>query len=126
MKFLQYRSIYVKVRFMTEVAERRVHEIATIRVAGTVQEDGWVIATSDTNGNSHRIRSREIDGYMNQATPPISRQDLLARAESWVRRGDTEELYLTDFRESLGRLVSILLHRGIDSPEDVLKEKGIL
>ncbi|MBI2008805.1 hypothetical protein HYS84_00150 [Candidatus Saccharibacteria bacterium] len=111
---------------MAEVAERRSHKIATVGVAGVLHESIWSIATMATDGIFHEIRSREIDGYMNQASPPISRQDFLARAEGWVRQEDMEKLYLEDFREALGRLVSILLHRHEEAPEKVLKEKGIL
>lgn len=110
---------------MAGLVERRTHNIASLGVAG-IDKFGWITASIGTDGSIHKISSREIDSYMNHTSPPISRQDFLARSEGWIRKEDMEKLYLDDFRGALGRLVSILLHRDVEDPEGVLKQKEIL
>lgn len=110
---------------MTEFAERRVHNISMVDVR-KMSPSNWGVATANTNSNRLVIQSRAIDRYMNHESPPIKRQDFMDRAKGWVREEDIDKLYLLDFREALGRLVSILLHRGETAPEELLKEKGLL
>ena len=111
---------------MTDLHERRMHRMIGVGVGEPTDGASWEIVTTNTNGSLRAIQSKEIDDYMSRTSPPISRQDFLSRAEGWVRTEDMQKLYLADFRESLGILVSILLHRDIETPEEVLNEKGIL
>lgn len=75
--------------------------------------------------NENEFKPHEDSGIEQEKQEPTS-QELAKACQEVLSEEDCQEITSMDFEDALGYVFSLLIENGVENPEALLKEKGIL